>query len=449
LGTTENILTNCIREIKSGKATLSECLDRYPSKRRELEPLLKIALNIYEPPAMQLDESYKQAAKARLLQQIRTAKQKQSRSLTDIFSFGISPRLVWARAAMSVLVIIILLSMSAGGTAYAAQGSLPGDILYPVKLGTEDARLLVAGGNSAKAELNLNFAQIRLVEMSKLVNKDEERVQLAIKGYQENLEAALVQIRMISDASALYHMFAWALEDMQKQMTFCDNVIDGNPAYFGRVNEATSLAINQQVELLKMLAQQDILQATQANLNMMQNRLQRAQVKASGNQYQMMEEALLQYQVFSRLGGRILQSSQVLQNHSAEIEALSLQATTTYLDTLNALSQHVPQEYQSIIETSRQATMQFQSQAGYGFQKHGTDSAQGNSRGDGGTSPGDGSSGSGSGTSPGDGGSGSGSGTGQGDGGSGSGSGTGPGDGGSGSGSQISPGDGSSGNGKP
>ena len=46
----ESILTDCILNIKSGKITLAECLDRYDSRRNELEPLLKIALNIHELP---------------------------------------------------------------------------------------------------------------------------------------------------------------------------------------------------------------------------------------------------------------------------------------------------------------------------------------------------------------------------------------------------------------
>ena len=81
----ENILTDCIRDIKSGKVTLAECLDRYYSRREELEPLIKMALNIQEPPGFNLDSSYKQAAKAQLLHQIRGTKQKKLKSFTDIF----------------------------------------------------------------------------------------------------------------------------------------------------------------------------------------------------------------------------------------------------------------------------------------------------------------------------------------------------------------------------
>ncbi len=367
----ETILTNCISEIKSGKATIAKCLDRYPSRRQELEPLLKMALNIQEPPSLQLDMSYKQAAKARLLQQIRASKQKKSRPFTDLFSFGLPQQYVWARIAISVLVVVIVMSMLAGGTAYAARGSLPGDFLYPVKIGTEDARLLIAGDSSAKAELNLEFAQTRLVEMSKLATRDEEKTELAVNGYRRSLDAARQQIRGISDASTLSDLLNHALEDVQKQTVFCDNAVDANPAYLGPVNEASTLAINGQVELLEMLAQRNILQAARINLDAMQNRLQRAQLKATGNQYQTMKEVLLQYQQFNQLGEQILQSAQASNNYNTEIEALSLQALSSYLDTLNGIAQEVPQEYQNTIEVCRQMTLQFQTQARYRYQRQG------------------------------------------------------------------------------
>ncbi len=367
----ETILTNCIREIKSGKTTLAECLDRYHSRRRELEPLLKMALNIQEPPALKLDSSYKQAAKVQLLRQIQAIKQKKSRSFADILSFGLPPYFVWARVAVSVLVVVILMSMLAGGTAYAAQGSLPGDVLYPVKIGTEDARLLIANDSSAKAELNLEFAQKRLVEMNKLANRELEKAELAVDGYNGNLVAAGQQIRRITDTSALTNLLVRALEDIQNQLVFCDSVIDADPAYLGPVNKASTMAINKQVEFLEMLSQHNIMLAAQINLNSMQNRLQRAQAKANGNQYKTMQEALLQYQKFNQLGKQILQNAQASKNHNTEIEVLSLQMLSGDLDILNGISQQVPQEYRNSIETCIQMTMQFQTQARHRYQEQG------------------------------------------------------------------------------
>src|SRR4030042_5855807 len=216
----ENILTNCIRDIKSGKVTLAECLDRYYFRRKELEPLLKMALNIQELPEFKHDSSYKQAAKTQLLRQIRVTKQKKSKSFNDIFSFGIPYHLKWARVAVSVLVVVILMSMLAGGTAYAAQGSLPGDFLYAVKVRTEDTRLFLAGDESTKVKLSLEFAQTRLDEMSELANLDPERVRLAIEGYKENLDVAVQQIRKITNTSDQTNLLIVALEKMRYQLEF-------------------------------------------------------------------------------------------------------------------------------------------------------------------------------------------------------------------------------------
>lgn len=367
----ETIVTNCIREIKSGKATLAECLNRYPSRSQELEALLEVALNIQEPPAFELDSSYKQAAKARLLQQIKDAKQEKSWSLSDIFSFGLPPQLAWARITVSVVVVLIVISMLAGGIAYAAQDSLPGDSLYPVKIRTEDIRLMTARNSADKAELNLKFAQTRLVEMSKLANSNEEKTELAVNGYRDNLDAAMAQIRRISDASTLSNSLAGALEDIQNQIIFCDNAMDASPAYLGPLRGANTLSTNEQVELLKMLSQQNILQSAQINLNAMQNRLQRAQTLANDNRYETMQGVLLQYQQLAQLGQQILQSAETANNHSFEIEELSLQALSSCLDILDGISQQLPQEHQNSIELCRQLTLQFEAEARHSYQKQG------------------------------------------------------------------------------
>lgn len=369
----ENILTNCIKEIKSGKATLAECLERYPSRRKELEPLLKMALNIQGPPALQLDNSYKQTAKARLLQQIRAPREKKSRSFSDIFSFGIPSQFAWARVAVSVLVVVVLLSTLTTGTAFAAQSSLPGDLLYPVKTTTEDARVLFAGSSAVKTELNLEFAQTRLDEMSKLADSNEGKIELAVNGYRGNLEAARKQIQRVSDASNRSSLLEAALADIQNQTAFCDNIIDTNPKYSEQVKEASTLSISEQETLLQMLALQNNMRATQVNLNAMQSRLQRAQEKANNEQYQLMQEALLQYQQFNQLGEEILQS---YNQQNTQVETLTLQTLTGYLNTLDSIFKQVPQEYQNSIEICRQMTLQFQNQARYRYQHQG-DSGKG------------------------------------------------------------------------
>ncbi|HLO28779.1 MAG TPA: DUF5667 domain-containing protein [Anaerolineales bacterium] len=72
----------------------------------------------------------------------------------------------------TLLVIFTLLFGGTGATVYAAQGSLPGQPLYVVKLASEDVRAGLAPNNQIRQELMMNFADMRL----------EEALQLAAKG---------------------------------------------------------------------------------------------------------------------------------------------------------------------------------------------------------------------------------------------------------------------------
>lgn len=375
----EKILTNCIKEIKSGKTTLTECLTRYSSIRNELEPLLKIALNIQELPPLQMNNSDKQIVRARLLHQINVSKQKTHRSFTHIFSLGLPLKYGWARAAISGFVVVILLSVLTGGTAYAAQGSVPGEILYPVKTSTEEIRIFFANNSALKTELNLKFAQTRLEEMSKLEIINDNNTGLAVNGYRRNLDASIQQLLKISDPSVLSDLLNSSLLIIQQQIEYCDEIIDSDPEFSRPVNEANSLAISEQIELLKILAIQNNLQAMQVNLNSMQERLHRARAKVEQSQYQIMEEVLLQYQLLDQLGEQILQDAQTTNQNILEIEELCQQALEGYLDIIEDIYQQVPQEHRENVESCRQMTLQFKEQSRNGNQNHGSNTGPGES----------------------------------------------------------------------
>ena len=70
-----------------------------------------------------------------------------------------------------ILVIVVALS-ALGGTVYAAQDSLPGDTLYSVKLGIEEATMVLSGDDVTRAERALNFASKRVREMLTLTERE-------------------------------------------------------------------------------------------------------------------------------------------------------------------------------------------------------------------------------------------------------------------------------------
>jgi uncharacterized membrane protein YgcG len=367
----ELILTDCIQDIHSGRSTLAECLEKYPSRRQELEPLLKLALNIKSPPAFQLDKSYKQEAKAQLLRQIRSTKQKNPQAWKDIFSFGLPPQLTWAKLALAVFVGIIVVSLLGGGTAFAAQSSLPGELLYSIKTGSEDLRLWTAGSDADKANLDLEFARTRLDELNTLSERNSDKIVVAIERYRYNLQAAANEIQNITDSSLLIDILTESSLRLKEQILFSDQMIEGNPASHQISQEANDLAINLQLEFLNSLAKQDSLQAVRQNLVMMENRMEHAQVRAKGKQYQLMQEALLQYQKFNQLDLKILQAAQSIRNQGNEIDNLSAAATQSCLRTLDILYQQVPLEYRDILQSSQDLTLQLQIQAQHRVQDQG------------------------------------------------------------------------------
>jgi len=66
----EDILVQCIEDIKAGRASIEDCLDKYPSMREQLEPLLRVAFEIREPPDVKPSPSFKVKARVWLMDQI-------------------------------------------------------------------------------------------------------------------------------------------------------------------------------------------------------------------------------------------------------------------------------------------------------------------------------------------------------------------------------------------
>lgn len=64
---------------------------------------------------------------------------------------------------------IAILLFGGAGISFAAQGSLPGDILYPIKIGfNEKVSEIVLFSNEAKAKYNIQLVQLRLQEAERM-----------------------------------------------------------------------------------------------------------------------------------------------------------------------------------------------------------------------------------------------------------------------------------------
>jgi hypothetical protein len=80
--------------------------------------------------------------------------------------FGLNPLL-------TILVVLSIILGSTTTTVYASQNTTPGQILYPVKIASEDLRLSLAPNSGAKVVMDIEFANRRLQEASALTNQQK------------------------------------------------------------------------------------------------------------------------------------------------------------------------------------------------------------------------------------------------------------------------------------
>jgi len=101
--------------------------------------------------------------------------------------------------AMIVLLAVVFLFSSAGITAVAASRSLPGDNLYNVKTGLERTRLNVTSQESERVNLNLRYAELRLDEIERLIEKGRfDDLHEAISVYELYVKQAIDGLEVVS-----------------------------------------------------------------------------------------------------------------------------------------------------------------------------------------------------------------------------------------------------------
>lgn len=139
---------------------------------------------LYEPTEVE-----EMRAKARLLNKIDREQRNVTFSQSHRFKQQITLK-PQRRFAMSwIFVAVTLMTLAGGaGTVYASSDSLPGDMLYPVKIAAEDMRLALSD-DEGDVDLLLDFMDERVDEMDALVLEgDLEGIELAEKSYSNHQE---------------------------------------------------------------------------------------------------------------------------------------------------------------------------------------------------------------------------------------------------------------------
>ena len=182
-----NILNDCLERLLLKGDTLEQCLADYPEQASALEPLLATAITLKQASVIQPRPEFKAEAS----HQFRAALQ------------GMTPKrgffpLAWPRWATAAAVVLVLFLVG-GSTVVVANGSMPDEPLYPIKLATEQARLTFTLSDIKKAELHADLADRWVAEIVSMVNEGKpEYLERVTDRFDDNL----VMIAVLARAQA-------------------------------------------------------------------------------------------------------------------------------------------------------------------------------------------------------------------------------------------------------
>jgi len=348
----EDILVQCIEDIKAGRSSIEDCLDRHPSMREQLEPLLRIALEIREAPDVKPSPAFKIKARVRLMEQIhgRQAVTKWPWSRYNNQTKTIPLRKRFSMVGV-ILAIVLTLSAVGGGTAYAAQGSLPGDVLYSVKLVTEQLRMMLPGNDVARAQRALSFAERRVGEMEALAEKGRPQyLGLAVGGYDDAVNMTLARIERAGDKGlATGNVTARVAEATTRHLSVLDTVYDMVPPEAKEaIAHARNVSETGYFHAMAALAKNNTVRAAEMNLAAMLGRLNR--VRARVGDVEAVENALQQFEAMAEFGEEISRIAQEIGLNITKVEELVALATSKHLEELAEVWEMVPKQARPAIE---------------------------------------------------------------------------------------------------
>ena len=190
----DNIFNECLERMLRGE-TIEQCLTRYSDYASELKPLLETALNIQKATAIQPRPEFRTHARLQFQAALNKVEGKPRRSF-----FNRLQQPQWATAATAVLLLLL-----ASGTAVAANGSMPDEPLYGIKLTTERIRMSLTTSSLGKAELYTSLVERRITEIAGMTNKNKPE---KIEQVTALLDTSLTQISALSSPQGVSDMKA-------------------------------------------------------------------------------------------------------------------------------------------------------------------------------------------------------------------------------------------------
>ena len=183
----EDILDTCLERLKAGES-IESCLEPYPKAADRLEPLLRAAEHSQSIPKPEVSQEAREQGLERfmaavgklpehkkpILNRTEAANRRFLGRVAAWFNglFTIEKEKAKMKLAYRAAIVVSLLVLIGGFfTVNASAGSLPGDTLYGVKRGWEQARLALAFDEESQQSLENKFKEERLEEVTAVLDE--------------------------------------------------------------------------------------------------------------------------------------------------------------------------------------------------------------------------------------------------------------------------------------
>ena len=171
--------------------------------------------------------------------------------------FGKKPSAMAVQLALILAFLAVLFGTGGAAAVYAARESMPGEPLYAVKTWGEDVQLALADSPQTELNLNLQFAERRMNEISVLLYEDEELAARSILRLQNHLQNAVRSSELVNGEQALPAMLRLR-DDLQYQQRLMEQLQENDPpASETEMNQSRQM-IQEQMRIVEDELQQQL-----------------------------------------------------------------------------------------------------------------------------------------------------------------------------------------------
>jgi len=183
--------------------------------KNEINPKLKKQLvSLQDVPARGLQQSH--IGREKFLSQAKNIQARQAPTRTRKSPGAVQHRRSWIPRLAGILAVGAIALSGVGGTVYAAQASLPDDLLYPIKTLTEDIQLGLETDPEDRLDLHASFASRRLEEIQAQVDAGEEVSQKALARLEKHTEKMLQEAAQVGE-KGIENALRQIEQNLQKQ----------------------------------------------------------------------------------------------------------------------------------------------------------------------------------------------------------------------------------------